>query len=45
MDEVLVRVVGVADVGALQELIEADPGYTERITGYRRGTRMRRVCC
>ena len=28
------RVIGPGDVDAVQELIEADPGYTERITGY-----------
>ncbi|MGZ0149388.1 GNAT family N-acetyltransferase [Kribbella sp. WER1] len=34
MDELVVRVVGVGDVAAVQGLIESDPGYTERITGY-----------
>ena len=34
MDELVLRPVGPADVDALQELIESDPGYTERITGY-----------
>src|SRR5690242_3855781 len=34
MDELVPRPVGPADVDALQELIESDPGYTERITGY-----------
>lgn len=28
------RVIGPEDVDAVQGLIEADPGYTERITGY-----------
>lgn len=34
MGELVLRPVGPGDVDALQELIESDPGYTERITGY-----------
>ena len=34
MGELLLRAIGVEDVDGLQELIESDPGYTERITGY-----------
>jgi GNAT superfamily N-acetyltransferase len=34
MDEVVLRPIAPGDVDALQELIESDPGYTERITGY-----------
>ncbi|HEY3515295.1 GNAT family N-acetyltransferase [Kribbella sp. NPDC051137] len=34
MAELGLRAIGPADVDAVQELIEADPGYTERITGY-----------
>ncbi|WP_427886650.1 GNAT family N-acetyltransferase [Kribbella sp. GL6] len=34
MAELGLRVIGTADVDAVQALIEADPGYTERITGY-----------
>ena len=34
MEELVLRAVDVVDVGGLQELIESDPGYTERITGY-----------
>jgi uncharacterized protein len=32
--DLVLRPVGPEDVEALQELIEADPGYTERVTGY-----------
>jgi ribosomal protein S18 acetylase RimI-like enzyme len=32
--DLVLRAIGPADVDAVQELIEADPGYTERITGY-----------
>ncbi|WP_410788842.1 GNAT family N-acetyltransferase [Kribbella sp. C-35] len=34
MEELLLRAIDVQDVDGLQELIESDPGYTERITGY-----------
>ncbi|HZX06752.1 hypothetical protein [Kribbella sp.] len=34
MDELVLRVIGPGDVDAVQGLIESDPGYTERITGY-----------
>ncbi|TDW97824.1 GNAT family N-acetyltransferase [Kribbella sp. VKM Ac-2566] len=34
MGDLLLRAIGVGDVGGLQELIESDPGYTERVTGY-----------
>ncbi|MEU4192914.1 GNAT family N-acetyltransferase [Kribbella sp. NPDC026611] len=34
MDELVLRPVEAGDVGAVQELIEADPGYAERVTGY-----------
>ncbi|MFD3405012.1 GNAT family N-acetyltransferase [Kribbella sp. NPDC058693] len=34
MDELVLRPIAPGDVDALQELIESDPGYTERITGY-----------
>ncbi|MFI5691943.1 GNAT family N-acetyltransferase [Kribbella sp. NPDC051586] len=34
MDEVVLRAIAPGDVDALQELVESDPGYTERITGY-----------
>ncbi|MEV4267693.1 GNAT family N-acetyltransferase [Kribbella sp. NPDC049584] len=34
MDELVLRPIGSGDVDALQELIESDPGYTERVTGY-----------
>ncbi|TDO35874.1 acetyltransferase (GNAT) family protein [Kribbella sp. VKM Ac-2527] len=29
-----IRAIGIDDVGQVQELIESDAGYTERITGY-----------
>jgi len=32
--ELVLRAIEPGDVGALQELIESDPGYTERVTGY-----------
>ncbi|MER7246178.1 GNAT family N-acetyltransferase [Kribbella sp. NPDC000426] len=38
MDELVLRLIGPGDVDALQELIESDPGYTERITGYPPGS-------
>lgn len=34
----VLRPIGVEDVDALQELIESDPGYTERITGHPPGS-------
>ncbi len=34
----VLRPITPADVDALQELIESDPGYTERITGYPPGS-------
>jgi ribosomal protein S18 acetylase RimI-like enzyme len=34
VDELVLRRIAPGDVDALQELIESDPGYTERITGY-----------
>ena len=30
----VLRPIAVEDVDALQDLIESDPGYTERVTGY-----------
>ncbi|MFG1906651.1 GNAT family N-acetyltransferase [Kribbella sp. NPDC048928] len=34
MEDLVLRAIGPGDVDAVQELIESDPGYTERITGY-----------
>ncbi|MFF0338733.1 GNAT family N-acetyltransferase [Kribbella sp. NPDC004875] len=33
MAELVLRLIEPGDVGALQDLIESDPGYTERVTG------------
>ncbi|HEY3556705.1 MAG TPA: GNAT family N-acetyltransferase [Kribbella sp.] len=34
MEDLALRAIGPGDVDAVQELIESDPAYTERITGY-----------